>query len=58
MSSEEELDDAVEELNEAIADVADDTARWSQEQSAEIFEGVAEACRMRAQTIRQEIAEG
>jgi NTP pyrophosphatase (non-canonical NTP hydrolase) len=58
MASEQELEDAIEELNEAVADVADDTARWSQAESLEIFEGVASAAKMRAQTIRQEMEDG
>lgn len=47
----------IDELNEQVAEVADDTNRWSQEESAEIFEGVAETCSQRARTIREEMEE-
>lgn len=58
MATEEEVEVVVDELNEEIAEVADDTDRWSQEESAEIFEGIATVCAERARTIRQEIADG
>ena len=56
MASEEEVEEAISDLEETVADIADDVDKWSQEQSAEIFEGVAAGCEMRARTIRQEMA--
>lgn len=56
MATEDEITDAVDELNQAVSDVVDDTARWSQDESAQIFEEVASTCRMRAETIRQEMS--
>lgn len=58
MATDEELEEACEDLNEKIAEVADDTDRWSQEQSAEIFEDIASVCTSRARTIRKEMANG
>lgn len=55
MATEQEVEDAVDDLNEKVADVCDDTEKWSQEESAQIFEGVADACTQRANTIRQEM---
>lgn len=58
MATEEEVEAVIETLNEQIAEVADDTERFTQEQSAEIFEEVASICSMRGRTIRQEIEDG
>lgn len=55
MATEEEVTEAIDELNDQIAGVADDMDRWSQEQSAEIYEEIANVSNMRARTIRQEM---
>lgn len=57
MSTEEEVETATDELCESVSEVADDTGRWTQEQSAEIYEGVASSCRERAALIRREMDE-
>lgn len=51
-----DIEDVVEDLNEKISKVADDTKRWSQGESAEIYEEVASVCTMRAEQIRREMA--
>lgn len=55
MATEEEVEIVIDELNQDIADVADDTERFTQEDSAQIFEGIAAVCTDRARTIRQEM---
>lgn len=55
MATEDDVQEAIDGLEETIAEEADDTYKWTQEQSAEIFEGVAAGCEMRARTIRQEM---
>lgn len=58
MATDDEVEAVIETLNEQIAEVADDTERFTQEQSAEIFEEVASICQMRGRTIRQEMEDG
>jgi hypothetical protein len=57
MATEEEVEEAIDDLGEQIAEVCDDTRKWSQEESAQIFEGVADVCVQRARTIRSEMQE-
>jgi hypothetical protein len=55
MATEAEVEEACEELQEAIDNVADDTARFSQEDSVEIWETLASHCTARAQLTRSEM---
>lgn len=55
MATEKEIEELVDGFNEDIADIADNTARFSQEESAEIYESVGQACMDRARLIRSEM---
>lgn len=55
MASEEQIQSAIDDLIKHLGDVADDTGDWSQGESAQIWEAVAEEATMRAQTIRGEM---
>lgn len=57
MATDEEVGAVIDELNDAIADVADDMDRFTQEQSAEIHEAVASASEGAAAVIREEMGE-
>lgn len=57
MATEQEIEGIVDDFSEQIAEVADDTERFSQEESAEIYEGIAVSCKMRADAIRQEMTD-
>lgn len=53
--NEEKVEQAVEEVMEQTQEIGDDTSRFSQEESAEFYEGVAMYCKQRADTIRSEM---
>jgi hypothetical protein len=55
MATEEEIDEVCDELNEYIADVADDMERFSQQESYDIYVAVATACQTRATLIKSEM---
>lgn len=48
-------EEVIDQLTEAVDEVAGNSSRWSQEDSVEIYEAVAAHCRDWAQTIRQEM---
>lgn len=55
MATEEEIEDIVDEFAEQIGEIADDSARFSQQESLNIYDGIASMCQMRANALRQEI---
>lgn len=55
MATEEEIDEVCDELNEQISDVADDTARFSQQESYDIYMNIATMCQTRATLIKSEM---
>lgn len=50
-----DVEQAIEEIMEQVQEVGDNTRRFTQEESAEFYEGVASDCQTRARTIRSEI---
>ncbi len=55
MASSEHLQSVADELLDEIAKVADNSRRWSQEESATIYETLADECATRAQAIRSDM---
>ncbi len=49
------MDEVIEELQEQIDAEAGNSAKWSQEESADIYDALAAHCRDWAQQIRSEI---
>lgn len=49
------VEEAIEEAKEAVEAIANDSSKFSQEESVEIFKGVASECRSWADTIQEEI---
>lgn len=55
-TKDEQIEEFIEEKMEEISDFADDTARWSQEESMTIYETLAADLKRRADLIRQEMS--
>ena len=55
MAEEDEVQAAIDEAEEFVADLADNMDKFSQAESAEIYESIASTCTMRAQAIRAEM---
>lgn len=55
MATEEEIDEVCDELNEHIAEVADDTRRFSRQESYDIYVNIATMCQTRATLIKPEM---
>lgn len=49
---------AIEDLNEAVSEVADDIARWSREESVDIYRAVERHARAMADAIEAEAKNG
>lgn len=58
MATDQDVEAAAEELMEDISEVADDTVRWTQAESADIYAALAGDCAERANLIRREIEDG
>lgn len=50
-----DVDAAITEAVQFVSGIGDDTRRFSQAESAEFYEGVADECTLRAQTISEEM---
>lgn len=55
MATDDEMCEAMDALDEAISEVADDTDRWNQQQSMEIYSHISDVARMRADLIKREM---
>lgn len=52
-----DVEEEVESVMDQVQEVGDDTRKFSQAESAEFYEGVANACKLRARVIREEMGE-
>lgn len=51
----EDLDKIADAIMDNVSEIADDTTRFTQGESAELYEEVANACSTAARAIRQEM---
>jgi hypothetical protein len=56
MATEEQIEEAADEIKEFLDEIIDDTERFSQAESVEVLDLVASHCRMRMNLIRDEMA--
>lgn len=55
--SDAEVDQLIEDTEEFVSDVGDDTDKLTQEESAEFYEALGAFCQGRASMIRKEMAD-
>lgn len=55
MSREEEIEQAIEDLEGYVDQMAGDSKKWSQAESVEIYQTLAQHCSVWAETIQSEM---
>lgn len=55
MATDAEFEDAIDDIELVVSDIVDDTERWTQEESAEMYEHLASVFSDRAKLIRSEM---